>query len=110
MCSDFTRACRLSKRQLSRSCDRTHETSATVSRPSNLLAAWLVHVYTAPAPSLAFAGTVAVFTAAIATAFSAMVAATVVDATDGVLARLRPGQGGARPASTAPASTISSTT
>jgi phosphatidylcholine synthase len=52
------------------------------------LAGWLVHAYTASGALLAFAGTLAVFEARYRDAFLFMVAATFVDASDGVLARL----------------------
>lgn len=55
--------------------------------PSRLLA-WGVHGYTACGALLAFAMTIAIFTARYRVAFLLMVVATVVDATDGLLARL----------------------
>jgi phosphatidylcholine synthase len=53
----------------------------------NLLLAWLVHLYTASGALAAFFGTIAVFAGRYREAFLWMVAATFVDATDGVLAR-----------------------
>jgi phosphatidylcholine synthase len=50
--------------------------------------AWSVHGYTATGAIFAFAGVLAVFQGRFRDAFLMMVAATVVDATDGVLARL----------------------
>jgi phosphatidylcholine synthase len=64
--------------------------------------AWTVHAYTALGAVMAFAGTLAVFTGEFREAFLWMIAATVVDGTDGVLARLArvkevtPGFDGAR--------------
>ena len=64
--------------------------------------AWLVHFYTATGSVLAFLGVLAVFAGRYRDAFLVMVAATIVDATDGVLARmahvkeLTPGFDGAR--------------
>jgi phosphatidylcholine synthase len=49
--------------------------------------AWLVHGYTASGALLAFAMTIAVMHARYRLAFLLMVAATVIDASDGVLAR-----------------------
>lgn len=51
------------------------------------LAAWLVHLYTATGLLAAFAATIAVFDGAYRASFLWMVAATLVDASDGVLAR-----------------------
>ena len=56
-------------------------------KPMNLLLAWCVHVYTAGGAVAAFFGTVAVFEERYRDAFLWMIAATVIDATDGVLAR-----------------------
>jgi len=53
----------------------------------NLLSAWLVHLYTASGALAAFFGTLAVFAGNYRHALLWMVAATVVDATDGLLAR-----------------------
>ena len=53
----------------------------------NLLSAWLVHLYTASGALAAFFGTLAVFAADYRQALLWMVAATAVDATDGLLAR-----------------------
>jgi phosphatidylcholine synthase len=66
------------------------------------LAAWGVHAYTALGAVAAFAGTLAVFHGRFRDAFLLMIAATIVDATDGVMARaanvkaLTPGFDGAR--------------
>ena len=49
--------------------------------------AWLVHFYTASGAVLAFAATLAAFDGRFRTAFLMLVAATAVDATDGLLAR-----------------------
>jgi phosphatidylcholine synthase len=49
--------------------------------------AWSVHFYTALGVVLAFAATIAVFDGRYRAAFLVMVAATVIDATDGFLAR-----------------------
>lgn len=72
--------------------------------PSRILiwSAWGVHAYTASGAVFAFAGTLAVIAGNYRGAFLWMVAATFVDATDGVLARLArvkatlPGFDGAR--------------
>jgi phosphatidylcholine synthase len=53
----------------------------------NLFFAWLVHLYTASGALAAFFGTLAVFSGDYRAALLWMVAATVVDATDGLLAR-----------------------
>jgi phosphatidylcholine synthase len=58
------------------------------SPPSARLFGWLVHAYTASGALLAFAGALAVFNNRYRDAFLFMVAATFVDASDGVLARL----------------------
>ena len=64
--------------------------------------AWTVHAYTAMGAVLAFAGTIAVIDGRYRDAFLLMVAATFVDASDGVLARMArvkevlPGFDGAR--------------
>jgi phosphatidylcholine synthase len=50
--------------------------------------AWSVHAYTALGAAMAFMGTLAVFDGDFREAFLWMIAATVVDGTDGVLARL----------------------
>lgn len=50
--------------------------------------AWSVHAYTALGAVAAFAAAIAIFDGRYRTAFLLMVAATAVDATDGVLARL----------------------
>ena len=49
--------------------------------------AWLVHFYTATGAVLAFFATIAAVDARFRTAFLLLIAATVVDATDGLLAR-----------------------
>jgi len=54
----------------------------------NLFSAWLVHLYTASGAVVAFFGTIAVFGGRYREAFLWMVGATLVDATDGVLARM----------------------
>lgn len=51
------------------------------------IAAWLVHLYTASGAVIAFAGMAAVLAWNIRLAFAAMFVATLVDATDGMLAR-----------------------
>jgi phosphatidylcholine synthase len=53
----------------------------------NLFSAWLVHLYTALGALAAFFGVIAVFGERYRDAFLWMAAATLVDATDGVLAR-----------------------
>jgi phosphatidylcholine synthase len=64
--------------------------------------AWLVHIYTASGAFLAFIGASAVVHGSDRTALAAMFAATIVDATDGALARrarvkeVLPGIDGAR--------------
>jgi phosphatidylglycerophosphate synthase len=55
-------------------------------RPFNLLA-WTVHAYTASGAVAALGMTVAIMNDRYRTAFFLMVAATVIDATDGMLAR-----------------------
>jgi phosphatidylcholine synthase len=70
--------------------------------PGNRLAAWLVHFYTASGALAAFFGTLAVVDNRFRDAFLWMAFATLVDATDGVFARLAhvkrvlPGFDGAR--------------
>jgi phosphatidylcholine synthase len=49
--------------------------------------AWLVHIYTASGAVLAFAGAWAVLHGDVRTALASMLIATIVDATDGALAR-----------------------
>ena len=64
--------------------------SVGVSKPErrmNLFSSWLVHLYTASGALAAFFGTLAVFDGHYREALLWMVAATVVDATDGLLAR-----------------------
>jgi phosphatidylcholine synthase len=56
--------------------------------PRHRLFAWSVHAYTATGAVLAFAMTVAIIEGGYRAAFLLMVAATIVDATDGMLARL----------------------
>lgn len=51
-------------------------------------AAWLVHAYTALGAVVAFAATLAIVDANYRAAFLLLLGATVIDATDGVLARL----------------------
>jgi len=51
------------------------------------MAAWLVHLYTASGAAIAFAGVAAALALNIRLAFAAMFVATLVDATDGMLAR-----------------------
>jgi len=69
---------------------------------SNRMAAWLVHIYTASGALAAFFGTLAVVDYRYRDAFLWMAFATLVDATDGVLARaaqvkrVLPGFDGAR--------------
>jgi phosphatidylcholine synthase len=53
----------------------------------NLFSAWLVHLYTASGAVAAFFGTIAVFEGDYRRALLWMAGATIVDATDGVLAR-----------------------
>ena len=53
----------------------------------HILSAWGVHLYTASGAIAAFAGTLAVIAGNYREAFLWMIAATFVDATDGVLAR-----------------------
>jgi phosphatidylcholine synthase len=71
-------------------------------QPFRRLFAWSVHFYTACGALLAFAGVLAVAGGRYRDAFLLMVAATLVDATDGLLARLArvkevtPGFDGAR--------------
>jgi phosphatidylcholine synthase len=66
------------------------------------IAAWLVHLYTASGAVIALAGVQAAFAGEARLAFAAMYLATIVDATDGVLARrarvkaVLPGIDGAR--------------
>ena len=63
-------------------------TSATTSASRlNRLSALFVHLYTASGAAIAFFGAVAVFDNRYRTAFLWMFVATVIDATDGVLAR-----------------------
>src|SRR5215210_6086823 len=49
--------------------------------------AWLVHLYTASGAVVAFLGTLAAFDGRFRDSFLWMIAATVIDATDGVFAR-----------------------
>lgn len=62
--------------------------STPAAGPAAIAAAWLVHLYTALGAVAAFAATLAVFDANYRAAFLLLFAATVIDATDGVLARL----------------------
>ena len=70
--------------------------------PSSSAPAWLVHAFTASGAVLAFAAVLATFQDRFRTAFVLLIASTVVDATDGLLARrarvkeLTPGFDGAR--------------
>ncbi len=77
MCSDFTTIARPSKR-----------TAAGISAQLNRALAWLVHLYTASGAVAAFFAAAAVVEGRYRAAFLWMFAATAVDATDGVLARL----------------------
>ena len=80
MCSDSTRCSARSKRA---SCQRR-----TLPAPADRLrVAWLVHAYTATGAVLAFVGAWAVVHGDDRRALAAMFAATIVDATDGALAR-----------------------
>src|SRR5689334_14576928 len=54
----------------------------------NILSAWLVHLYTASGAVASFFGVAAVLAGRYRDAFLWMVAATLVDASDGVFARL----------------------
>jgi phosphatidylcholine synthase len=80
---------------------RAQPLSPPGSFPQQLLA-WAVHAYTASGTVVAFAATLAVFDAHYRAAFMLLVAATLIDATDGVLARaarvreVTPGIDGAR--------------
>jgi len=65
---------------------QSYTTSNTSASHLNLFSAWLVHLYTASGAIAAFFGVVAVFSGRYREAFLWMVAATVVDSTDGVLA------------------------
>lgn len=56
--------------------------------PAARAAAWAVHAYTALGAVAAFAAALAIIDGAFRAAFLWLVAATVVDATDGILARL----------------------
>lgn len=62
--------------------------TAGESAPAGRALAWSVHAYTAVGAVAAFAATLAVFDANYRAAFLLLAAGTVVDATDGVLARL----------------------
>ena len=53
----------------------------------NVFSAWLVHLYTATGAIVAFFGVTAVLAGRYRASFLCMVAATAIDATDGVLAR-----------------------
>jgi phosphatidylcholine synthase len=54
----------------------------------NVMSAWLVHLYTASGAVAAFFGITAVIAGRYRDAFLWMVVATIIDATDGVLARM----------------------
>ena len=71
-------------------------------KPSSSVPAWLVHAYTASGAVLAFAAVLATFQDRFRTAFVLLIVSTLVDATDGILARaarvkeVTPGFDGAR--------------
>lgn len=65
----------------------SYTTSVTPASQLNILSAWLVHAYTASGAVAALFGTMAVFDRRYRAAFLWMVAATAIDATDGVFAR-----------------------
>ena len=65
---------------------RFYTMQSTAAKPGRI-AGWLVHAYTASGAVLAFAGTWAVVHGYDRLALASMFAATVVDGTDGVLAR-----------------------
>jgi phosphatidylcholine synthase len=54
---------------------------------ARIAAAWAVHAYTAAGAVAAFASVLAIFDGRYRAAFALLVAATIIDATDGVLAR-----------------------
>src|SRR5262245_66516026 len=67
---------------------QSYTSRTTAASYLNLFSAWLVHLYTATGVLAAFFGTLAVFDGRYRAAFFWMAGATVVDATDGILARL----------------------
>ena len=68
--------------------ESTHEPfTSAVMRPVKNLAAWLVHAYTASGALMGLAGVLAAGNGDLRGAFLWMFAATLVDGTDGVLAR-----------------------
>jgi phosphatidylcholine synthase len=73
-----------------------------IGRPSSSVAAWLVHFYTASGAVLAFFAALATFQGRFQLAFVLLSASTIVDATDGIFARMArvrevtPGFDGAR--------------
>lgn len=77
-------------------------TGRTLTRPFRTVAAWLVHAYTASGAVLALAALGATMRGDARAAFAWLLAATIVDSTDGVLARrfevrtYAPGLDGAR--------------
>ena len=77
---------------------------------SGVIAAWLVHLYTASGVVLAFLATRAIIEYDYRTHSSGSRLQVIVDATDGVLARRPARVASAFPGSTAPSSTTSSTT
>lgn len=66
---------------------RFYTMPARAAKRSRIAAAWLVHLYTASGAAIAFGGIAAVLAWNIRLAFAAMFLATLVDATDGMLAR-----------------------
>lgn len=65
-----------------------HQNPAHPPMSARRLLAWTVHGYTATGALAAFATTIAIFNGRHRSAFLLMLAATAVDATDGVLARM----------------------
>jgi phosphatidylcholine synthase len=84
MCSDFTRRRRIHKAEKLMT---TAQPYAQRTSRAHTLAAWSVHLYTALGAVTAFAGVLAVISADYRRAFTWMIVATVIDATDGLLAR-----------------------
>jgi phosphatidylcholine synthase len=85
MCSDFTPTVPIHKAEtLAPSAHPYDEPPSTRS----IAVAWSVHAYTALGSVAAFAATVAIIEGAYRAAFLWMLAATLVDSTDGVFARL----------------------
>jgi phosphatidylcholine synthase len=66
---------------------QSYTSSSTSASRMNLFSAWLVHLYTASGAVTAFFGAIAVFGGRYREALLWMVAATFIDATDGILAR-----------------------